>query len=354
MSSSEPRPSTSPVVQGFLDSDAAEWDAYIDARPDGTVFHTLRWRDAIRSIFRHRDCYLLARRNGHVCGVLPLVEIRSLVFGRTLISVPFGVYGGIVADDVETGTLLVDHARELARTKQAKYVELRHLRSHDYGLPGSDLYYTFIADVPDSADGCLARIPRKARAEVRKALKRDDLVAEVDAIDIRELYRLFSINKRQLGSPIFPSSLFWHVQNLFDRECRILSVRHQGTLVAAVMSFIYKGTIMPYYSGTVVGAERYSASNFMYYKLMEWAAEHELDRFDFGRSRADTGAFRFKKHQGFEPTPLSYDYILGTETAVPSLNPGNPKYQIAKSVFRRLPLPVARKIGSWLAKRAPF
>ncbi len=111
---------------------------------------------------------------------------------------------------------------------------------------------------------------------------------------------------------------------------------------------------MPYYSGALPGAERHRASNYMYFRLMEWAQERGLKYFDFGRSRADTGSFSFKKHQGFEPTQLQYDYILNTADAIPSLNPSNPKYRLAKAVFSRLPIWLAQKVGSWLVKRAPF
>lgn len=343
-----------PGVAGFQPGDAEAWDAYVASHPHGTIFHTLRWRDAIRATFKHKDRYLVARRDGQICGVLPLVEVSSWMFGTSLVSVPFGVYGGLLVDDDEASCVLIDHARGVAETLGAKYVELRHLHPVDHGLPGTHLYHTFIEPVPDTVEGCLTRIPRKARAEVRKAIKRGDLVAEFDTCQIPELYRLFSINKRKLGSPIFPSSLFWHMKNQFGDDAHILSIKHEGRVLAAVMSFIHRGTVMPYYSGTLPGAERLSASNFMYHHLMEWACERDLEAFDFGRSREGTGAFAFKKHQGFTPRQLSYDYILNTAPEVPELNPSNPKYELAKNVFRKMPLWMAQKIGSWVVKRAPF
>lgn len=342
------------TVTGFCDDDAVAWEAFVMRHPDGTIFQTLRWREAIRQIFKHKDCYLIARRDGVVSGILPLVAVRSVFFGTSLISVPFGVYGGLLVDDEATARALIAEAKRAAKEAGASHVELRHLHPPIDDLPRSNLYHTFIEDVPQSRDDCLLRIPRKGRAEVRKAIKQDVLSVDMDQLEIKELYRLFSLNKRQLGSPIFPESLFWHMKNVFGDDACILTVRHEQKPIAAVMSFIYKDTIMPYYSGAEPGTESLRANNFMYYELMCEASERGLKRFDFGRSREGTGAFSFKRHQGFDPIGLSYDYILLKGNEVPSLNPSNPRYRMAKVAFRKMPLCVAKKVGSWLVKRAPF
>ncbi|MCA9323460.1 MAG: FemAB family PEP-CTERM system-associated protein [Planctomycetes bacterium] len=355
----QPGPADSDVqpvsVELFQDADAASWAAYVSAHPHGTLFHTLRWRDAIRGTFQHLDRYLVARKGAEICGILPLTKVSSVFFGTTMVSVPFGVYGGMLVDDEGTARALVDRARQLATECGAKYVEMRHLHAPIDDLPRTNLYFTFIADIPDSPEGCLQRIPRKARAEVRKSLADERLSFEEEGLELKDFHRLFSLNKRRLGSPLFPSSLFWHLRNQFQEDCRLHVVRAEGEVISAVMSFIHEGMIMPYYSGSVDDADtNFRASNFMYYKLMEWASDRGLKRFDFGRSREDTGAYRFKKHQGFEPFNLSYDYILAGDDEIPSLNPSNPKYRIAQKLFRNLPLFAAQKLGSWLVKRAPF
>ncbi len=341
-------------VEAFAPEMSADWEAFVDSRPEATLFHGQRWRDVILRTFKHGDRSLVARRGDRVVGVLPLFEVSSIFFGTSLISVPFGVYGGLLIEDEEAGRSLIEAAGEVARKRKAKYVELRHLERPLEGLPTTDIYFTFIADVPEDEEGCLQRIPRKGRAEVRKSLADESLSFAIDELDLKEFHRLFSINKRKLGSPLFPSSLFWHVRNIYGEDVSILSVKREGKTIAAVMSFIHRDVIMPYYSGTAPGAEQFRASNYMYYQLMVWASKRGLKRFDFGRSRENTGAFSFKKHQGFEPTRLSYDYVLNTAAEVPSLNPSNPKYQLAKKAFATMPIWMAQKLGSWLVKRAPF
>ncbi|MEZ6194891.1 MAG: FemAB family PEP-CTERM system-associated protein [Planctomycetota bacterium] len=343
-----------PTLHRLAETDRGEWTDFVRSHRDSTLFHTLEWADIIERTFQHRHHYLLCRRDDRITGILPMTRVSSAFFGTTLISAPFGVYGGILSEDAETTATLVEGARKVGEEQGAKYVELRHLVRPELELPHNDLYCTFIEDVPDTADGCLQRLPRKARAEVRKCLREDELEMEEESISLEEFHRLFSLNKRKLGSPLFPSSLFWHIRNVLGDRAVMHVVKCRGETVSAVLSFIHGDTLMPYYSGAVAAAERSRANNFMYFRLMEWASERGLARFDFGRSRKETGSFAFKKHQGFEPRPLSYDYILVRADELPSLNPSNPKYEIAKKVFARMPLWMAQKVGSWLVKRAPF
>ena len=65
------------------------------ACPEATFFHRVEWRGIYESVFNHRTHYLLAERAGEVTGVLPLVEMRSLLFGHSLCSLPFALYGGV-------------------------------------------------------------------------------------------------------------------------------------------------------------------------------------------------------------------------------------------------------------------
>jgi FemAB-related protein (PEP-CTERM system-associated) len=175
----------------------------------------------------------------------------------------------------------------------------------------------------------------------------------VGELDLVEFHGLFAANKRKLGSPVFPKSLFLNLQRILGDNCRVLTVRHEGRAVASVMNFVWRDTLMAYYSGALEDANRISANNLMYAASMEWAVERGLRRFDFGRSRAETGAFAFKKNMGFEPTPLPYAYVLEQGAAVPEINASNPRYDFAKKVFRAMPDFLAEKLGSFVAKRMP-
>lgn len=345
--------STAGIVQLTPEREAA-WTAYVARHPAGTLFHDLLWREFLQRAFRHRCTYLLSLRDGVVTGVLPLVVIRSLFFGRSVISVPFGVYGGVLADDAEATAALLRAAGEVAADARADYVELRHLVAPEgCTLPESGSHSTFIKELPASVDEVMLALPRKARAEARKARTAGVLVPGAQPLSVPAFHALFAENKRKLGSPVFPESMFWHLKELLGERLHLFALEKNGAPVAALMSFLWRDDWMAYYSGATDEANKLSANNLMYLSAMEEAVRRGVRRFDFGRSRNGTGAFSFKVNQGFEAAPLHYQFITARGRPIPSVNAGNPRYDLAKRVFRSLPMCAASRLGSFVAKRMP-
>lgn len=330
------------------------WDAYVDRHPSGSIFHTTAWQRAVDASFPYRWCSIYAERGGEVTGILPLFHVDNPFAKGSFVSVPMGVYGGVCADDEATASALVRRAGELAAEHEADYVELRQTeRLHvDVPIVPAGAYATFKKALPADPVENLAALPRKARAAARKAMRDFQLEArhESDALDL--FFHLFALNKRHLGSPVYPLHFFRNLMRELPAS-DILVVRHAGEPVAGVMSFYFKDTVIPYYSGADQSAERMQINNFMYLRLMEEGSRRGFGRFDFGRSREGTGAYKFKKNQGFEPETLHYAYVLGDGARVPDLTPDNPKFSIAQAVWKRLPLFVVKRVGPYLIRYFP-
>ena len=308
---------------------------------------------------RHRQRDLIALRGDEVAGVLPLIECKGLRGGRSLISVPYAVYGGPVAADDEVRGALLTGAEELARSTGVGRLELRCREDIGLEWPASALYATFEKELPDKVEDVLAGMPKKARAEARKARTKHGLELDEGLWYLPDLVRLFHRNKHSLGSPSLPVSFFQALideNNLPGRspEVFVHLVRRGAEPLAAVMSFAYEGSLCAYYSGTGEGVDRsYSASNFMYLALQEWCVERGYTHFDFGRSRKDSGAFSFKERQGFEAVDLHYRFLLVKDKAPPSLNPSNPKTKILQDTWRRLPEWMTRQLSKRLCRYLP-
>ena len=346
VSSSEIRPSRPE------DDDAR--DAFVLQCARATFFHLSGWRRAVERVMRHRGRDLLAWRGGELAGVLPLSACRALGGRKSLISVPYGVYGGAAGVDPEVELALHREAERLARAEHVGRLELRCLEDPGLDLPGSDLYATFVRELPERPADVLARMPKKARAEARKARERHGLELCEGAWYVGDLVRLFHRNKRELGSPGLPPAFFEALLEEFPGRVVVHLVRRASEPLAAVMSFLFRDTLLAYYSGTADGADRaWSASNFMYLALQEWAVEHGFTRFDFGRSRKDSGAFQFKVHQGFEPEDLHYRFLLVRDRAKPSLTPSNPRTRVLRETWSRLPLWLTTRLSNRAARYLP-
>jgi len=332
-----------------------EWDDYVRHHPRGTPFHLRAWCDAVTEAYGHKAAHLTARRDGRLVGLLPLLKVKSLLVGRVLVSVPYATYGGILADADEVTRALFDNAAALANDVGAKYLELRHREPNRLDLPTIDRYDTFRKALPETKEEILPGLPRKTRAAARKGIKtlgEDAAAIGPDWLDT--VYDLYTVSLRRLGSPNYSRRFFHALRRNYGDDCVCLVVRDAGEPVAGVVSFVFRDEIVPYFSGCLEEAMPKQANNVMYLRLMEWAVQRGLRTFDFNRTRRDNhGPYDFKRHHGFEPTPLHYQiYLSGTEE-LPNLTPSNRKYALAGRVWQKLPLWLTRPAGARITKWVP-
>jgi FemAB-related protein (PEP-CTERM system-associated) len=324
------------------------WNAFVRAHPEGTFFHLAEWEAVLTGAFGHRSHYLWARGHDQVAGILPLVEVRSRLFGHALISTPFCVYGGILAVDAEAHRALEQAACDLARRLGVDYLEMRNRTPRHAGWPAKELYVTFRRPIDPDAEKNMMAIPRKQRAMVRKGIQRE-LRTEIDG-GIDRLYAIYSESVRNLGTPVFSRRYLSLLAQAFAGQCEVLTVTHAGQAVAGVLSFYFRDEVLPYYGGSIAAARGLAANDFMYWQVMERARERGVRTFDFGRSKRGSGSYDFKTHWGFEPEPLHYEYFLVKAREMPNLSPTNDRYARMIDLWRRLPVPVTQLIGPPIAR----
>jgi FemAB-related protein (PEP-CTERM system-associated) len=337
------------AIHQLSDSDFARWDAYVSNAPEATFFHRAGWKTVLERAFGHRAYFLYAEENGEIQGILPLAQNKSLLFGNVLVSTPFCVYGGIVANDEVVAGALRQAACDLAHSLIVDALELRNIKASNVGWPQKSIYSTFRKSIDSDPDVNMKAIPSKQRTMVRKGIK-NGLISEVGDYWDRA-YRVYSESVRNLGTPVFSSKYFNVLKEVFADDCGVMMITHQGQDVAGVVSFYFRDEVLPYYGGSVASARAIKGVNdFMYWELMRRSAEQGIKVFDFGRSKNDTGPYKFKKHWGFTPEPLHYEYALVNADAAPDVNPLNPKYQLFIKAWKKLPLFAANLMGPVLAK----
>lgn len=326
------------------------WDAFVQSNPDATFFHRAGWKRVIERAFRHTTHYLYCERDGVIEGVLPLVHIKHPLFGNSLISVAFGVYGGPVALSEAAERSLDQAAHSLAEDLDVDYLEYRPLKLQKRSgfIEKSDLYVTFRKSLKPNAEENLLAIPRKQRAMVRKGLK-FGLESEIDG-DSKRLHQVYAASVRNLGTPVFARQYFDALMHEFENDCEVLLIVHRGHPVAGVMSFYFRDEVLPYYGGGTREARDLAANDVMYWEVMRRACERGCKIFDFGRSKRGTGSYDFKKNWGFAPESLHYLYHLRRGSRPPELNPLNPKFRVFIAMWKRLPLAVANRLGPHIVR----
>ena len=331
------------------DSDLERWERFVFECPAATFFHRVGWREIYEDVLRHRTHYLLAERDNRIVGVLPLVQLKSLLFGHSLVSLPFAVYGGVAATDAEATRALHRFAVVLGRELGVDHLELRNVASAEPTWPRQELYVTFRRTLLPEVEANMQAIPRKQRAMVRKGVQRG-LRSEIDA-DVDRFFELYADNMHRHGTPPHSKRYMQALLRVFGEACEPLIVLNaDGKAVSGVLSFYFRDEVLPYYAGDLPEARDVAANDFKYWELMRRSCERGLRTFDFGRSKRETGSYDFKRNWGFEPTPLHYEYQLFKRATVPQNNPSNRKYRKAIELWRRMPRSLVNTIGPALAR----
>jgi FemAB-related protein (PEP-CTERM system-associated) len=341
-----------PNIQRLSLQDAAtaqRWDAFVMACTSATFFHRAGWQKILSDVFRHDTYFLYAETDGRIEGVLPLAHVKSLLFGNSLVSLPFAVYGGVAAAHTEATNALEAEAQRLAQRLGVDHLELRHVEARHESWPRQELYVTFRkAILPDDEANMLA-IPRKQRAMVRKGIK-NGLRSDMDR-GIDRFFDLYADNVHRHGTPALPKRYFQALRDEFGADCDVLTVSApDGRPLSSVLSFYFRDEVLPYYAGDDEAARDLAANDFKYWELMRRSCARGLTVFDYGRSKQGTGPYAFKKNWGFEPTPLHYEYRLYKRSAVPQNNPANAKYRLLIETWRRLPIGMANWLGPFVVR----
>ncbi len=330
--------------------DPRAWDAYVQAAPEGTVCHLYGWREVIERSYRHQTFYLAATRNGHICGLLPLVLIQSRLFGRHLVSMPYMDYGGVVTrEGPAVRRQLVDTAVQLAQTHRAT-LALRCGTDQNLALPTWLDKLTMRIDLGTDVDALWKWLPSERRNRIRKGHKRGLEVSFHGAEHLDAFYGIFATNMRDLGSPVHSRHFFDQMFSTLGPYLRMILVRHEGYPIAAACCLFYKETVtIPGWISALRPYFSLCPNQVLHWELMRYGIDHGYRILDLGRSSKDTGAFEAKRQ--WQATPVQLYWYYFPDVPISQREPSTFSRQV--SLWQRLPLPLANTIGPMLRKSIP-
>jgi len=340
-------------IRNFIDADRGSWDAFAESHPRGSPFHTIAWKNCMERTFGYRPFFFGAYRGDRLTGILPMFLTEGFITGKTLISSPFAVYGGILAEDEESRNGLRDRAAELGKSLRVQYIELRNAWPEQcVGWSPLRRYATFTQPLSTTdPEVLLQEVPKKTRNMVRKSLKTPFEIRRVR--DLKNFERLHSFTLRRLGTPSFPPRHFTEILRQFGTGIDICEVAIEGRVVGSSLSFLFRGEMHIYYAATDPAYNHLATNYRMYFENMLWAASAGYSVYDFGRTKLGTGTFEFKRHWNTTQRELPYEVLLVERKDLPNFSPINPKFELATRLWRRIPLPLTRIAGPWLVRLFP-
>jgi FemAB-related protein (PEP-CTERM system-associated) len=291
--------------------------------------------------------------DGEYAGVLPLVRLKSRLFGDFLVSLPYVNYGGVLAVSEPVARMLLQRAVSLAESLGSKHVEIRD--SHPHAGPWAmrtDKVLMKLA-LPSSDEELWQGFDSKLRSQIKRARKEAIEVMWGGAELLPEFYYVFSRNMRDLGTPVYSQHFFESILRHVGDAASVIVARYRGRGVAAGFLLGSRNELEIPWASSVREFNRLGVNMLLYWTALVGAIERGYKIFDFGRSSVGSGTFNFKKQWGAVDTQLYWHYWLRPGTAMPNLTPTNSKFRLAIELWKRLPLFVTNQLGPVLAKNLP-
>ena len=340
-------------VRLLTEQDYVAWQDYVANFPHAGFFHQIGWLKVVVDTYGHKPLYLIAEDGGAVKGVLPLFFISSPIFGRFLASDVFTSYGGVCADNEQVASSLMEKAKELAKSHNVEYVEVKNLKplnSINAEWKKKNVYCTLMLDLKPGANEIWKAWRGETRTHVRKAIK-SNVVVESGHHLYDEFYKLAAIFMRRVGTPIHSKKFYSNILKHFGEAANIFVAKINGEIVSATFTASHKNIIQAYANVSLLEYRTKNPNQLLCWEIIRHACEKGFEYLDFGRSTYDSGTFSYKKQMiGAEPVPLHYIYYLNKLEKIPHVHPENKRYQLAIKIWQKLPLQITKIIGPHIIK----
>lgn len=329
-----------------------EWDAFGMRQAGWTAFHRHAWRPLLEELYGHECPFLCARdAGGALVGLLPLVRVRSRLFGHFLVSMPFVSYGGPVGSD-EAVIALAAFAEQMAREDGARLLELRSARELPLALPVSHKKITVVLPLEGGGKAVFGNLKAKLRSQVRRPQK-EGVEVRFGPECVGDFHRVFARHMRDLGTPAQPRAFFEGIARHLGDSAWFGCAYLRGAPIACGAGFAWDGEFEITWASALRAFNHVSPNMGLYWGFIERAADLGLRRFNFGRCTPGSATHRFKAQWGAQDEPLWWyrSALGGAEVGTPS--PDSPKFALATRVWQRLPVAVATALGPRIVRYIP-
>lgn len=328
------------------------WDEYVLKNENSTFYHQIGWKKVIEANYGYKSYYFFAENdNGEVIGILPTIYMNSLLFGKRLISLPFGSYGGACADHDLITKALVEEAINCGNHLGADYCEFRNLNSSitSEHLSCNRDYYTFHLDLSKGIDPVWSGMSATTKNRVRKGEKnlKFEIYSDLDAIS--DFYEIYSINLKHLGTPVHSYSFFRDIYENFPGNVFIAKAILNNNIISSMYLLKFKNILINGWSASIPSYLEYSPNNFIYWNSIKHASDNNCSCFDFGRSLSNTGNEQFKSRWGAAKVPLSYFYYPSIKMQQAPQN----EYGKFARMWSKLPFSLTKKMGPKVRRHFP-
>jgi len=338
----------------------SEWRAFVDGDRRAGVWHTVEWKDILVDEYGFKPKYLMAKKDGEVCGILPLFQIKSILTGNRLVSLPFSYNCGPVATSADAYLQLIRESQKLKDDLGCKYLEMKMLEKlpeeviSKGKLTENNFFYTSIVSLSANPDDNWKKLDtRRTRWAVNKAVRSGvSIRTETDLQDLKALHKLKIQTRKKHGSPSPSLKFFKSIMDKFEDNgiVKLWVAELEGNVVSTLMFYSYKDVVMPAYIASDDAYNPFMPNNLLYWKSIEWGCNNGFKHFDFGRTEPNNETLlSFKTKWGSDNFKIPYYYYPG-QPKLMSQNRNDAKTGFIRDTWKKLPDPILEALGPKLLK----
>src|SRR5438552_4319990 len=298
--------------------DPATWDALVDEAPGATVFHTRAWGEIWVAEWPGTRWQALVMPGasaeglasaGGFAAALPFV-VRDGVLGRSVLSMPYGTYGGPIvrpglSDAGNARRALLEGFGQVCREGPLRRAELAWYEGERADVPAAlecEPATTHVRALSPDFEALLRALPLSVRSRVRQAeTGRLTMRRGRGPGDVAAFHGLAERTMRRRGGKPKPRSLYERIVERMAPSglARLDVVEYEGLIIAGSLHFTHRGVATNWL--TVADETRLvlRPNHLILARVMRELCEAGFHTYNFGASPARAaGLVRFKEDWG--------------------------------------------------------
>lgn len=369
-------------VKSIISDDHQKWDQFVLDNINSNLYQLSGWKKVIEESYGHKTHYLIAieenqiepnsdsevtiqnSTHNRVVGILPLVHLKQFIFGSSLISIPFFDMGGLLADKNDVQHILYTKAIELAISLNVQNLEVRQTYDISDSIDAANNFskieskcvttksdkVRMLIELPPSSEVLFKSFKSKLRSQIRKPIK-EGLKVKIGGNELLyDFYHVFSINMRDLGSPVHSKKIIHNTINMFSETARIFCVYFEDKPVACSVVVGFKDMMQNPWASSLRQFSRISPNMLLYWKMLEYSCDNGYKFFDFGRSTPGEGTYKFKQQWGAASQSLFWHTVRISEKRQNSGSIEKNKFNRAIKYWQKMPVWAANICGPRIRK----
>ena len=328
------------------------WEQYVREHPDSIAWQSYEWFSVLRNHYAVTFLPIAVKNGGGIRGVLPLYRIGNARGRNLLMSVPYAVAGGVLADDVEAESLLVGKAFALAEEFGSRAIALKQYKRKVAGnFRDDDGFYNKELDIARDLGQVWKDLDARNQQQIEEA-RDHPLVLAHPVGDIKAFYTLLLQQHHRKGVPCVSRRWIEDLIN-FNLYSAALLMLH-GRPVAGTLVKAFKDTVS--FPFTCIAADDDQHRMFaydLYWKLIARFNAKGTRIYHSGRIPVNNAVEVYRLGWGGTRHGYHYQYYPGGGAVRSESGKKGRKRELFESLWRRMPLGVAQLLGPAIVRRFP-